>query len=284
MTDSRLASSFVQAAKYRVNPGRPFRVIVIHDMEAPEGPATAENCARFFAGPSAGGSAHYCVDTDSIVQSVKEADQAAHAPGANTDGIGIELCGYARQSRDEWLDPASLATMRLAAGLVADISARTGIPYRWLTDEQLADRQTKGMVTHAQVSRVFRQSDHTDPGPDFPADEFLRLVDTKPTTSGGSPDMLDLITLNHSGVEFRCYLGVVNHRWQPTPGAKYGDFKALDGAGNPPSPVDSVKARAAWTASGECAEIEAWNTADPSKVWRTWQTAVGGKWSPWVVA
>ncbi len=53
MTDSRLASSFVQARLYRVNPGRPLRVIVLHDMEAPEGPRTAENCATYFAGPDA---------------------------------------------------------------------------------------------------------------------------------------------------------------------------------------------------------------------------------------
>lgn len=176
MTDSPLASSFVQARLYRVNPGRPLRVITIHDMEAPEGPLTAENCARYFTTAAAGGSAHYCVDTDSIVQCVKEADQAAHAPGVNTDGIGIELNGYARQSRQEWLDDTSLATLELAGKLVADISARTGIPTRWLSDDELADGQTKGLCTHAQVSRVFKRSTHTDPGLNFPYDVFNGFI------------------------------------------------------------------------------------------------------------
>lgn len=187
MTDSRLASSFVQAAKYRVNPGRPLRLIVIHDMEAPEGPATAENCAQYFAGPSAGGSAHYCVDQDSIVQCVKEADQAAHAPGANTDGIGIELAGYARFSTDEWLAEPSHSTLALAAQLARDISARTGIPPRWLSDDEVRNG-AKGMTTHAAISRIYRQSDHSDPGPNFPADEFMRLVGTTQTEDDMTPE------------------------------------------------------------------------------------------------
>lgn len=182
--DSRLASSFKQARLYRVNPGRPIRVIVIHDMEAPEGPTTAENCQNFFAGPDAGGSAHYCIDTDSIAQSVREADQAAHAPGTNTDGIGLELCGYARQTRAEWLDATSIATMQLAAALTVDIARRHYIPLVWLTDAELAAGK-RGICSHAQVSRVYKRSDHTDPGPNFPIDVFMAYVNE---VAGNSPN------------------------------------------------------------------------------------------------
>lgn len=297
MTDSRLASSFVQARLYRVNPGRPLRVVTIHDMEAPEGPRTAENCAAFFAGPDAKGSAHYCVDTDSIVQSVREADQAAHAPGANTDGIGIELCGYARQTRDEWLDDTSMATMRLAAALVADICARTGIPARWLSDNELADPSVRGLTTHAQVSRVFRRSDHTDPGAGFPADLFLPMVlaAANPTpiptpTPGGSPLMALISTLTFPqthptnagcGIEFRAAFGTVVHRWQDTPGGKWRAWEPVTAA-KPPFPVDSVDARVNLDGS---LEILAWaSTAPQNGAIRAWQKTVSGEWAAWAAA
>jgi hypothetical protein len=178
--DSALAASFVQALKFRRNPSRPFRLIVIHDMEAPEDRyTTAEDVARYFQSPNAGGSAHYNVDRDSIVQSVYEADQAAAAPGSNTDGIHIELAGYARQTRDEWLDPVSTQILARAAALVRDIGARLDIPLVWLTDDEVR-AGVKGITTHAAISRIYRQSDHTDPGPNFPDDVFMGLVTETP--------------------------------------------------------------------------------------------------------
>jgi hypothetical protein len=33
-----------------------------------------------------------------------------------------------------------------------------------------------GILTHAQISRVFKKSDHYDPGPHFPFSEFVRNV------------------------------------------------------------------------------------------------------------
>lgn len=152
---------------------RKVRVVVMHTMESPERATTAEDVARnWFAKTEARASAHYCVDADSIVQCVSEADTAWAAPGANADGIQIELAGRAGQGAEGWADPYSVAELDLAARLVADICTRHSIPIRKLTREQLANGE-RGIIGHVDASAVYRLSDHTDPGPDFPWDKVI---------------------------------------------------------------------------------------------------------------
>lgn len=90
-------SAFIEARWYTVSSGRRIDFIVIHDMEMPETVHTAEDCANMFAnlGPDRKASAHYTVDSDSIVQCVREKDIAYHAP-PNTHSIGVEHAGVAR--------------------------------------------------------------------------------------------------------------------------------------------------------------------------------------------
>ncbi|MFC9231045.1 N-acetylmuramoyl-L-alanine amidase [Streptomyces decoyicus] len=168
---------FVQAKWY--GPGRtvPIRVIVIHDMEAPEGPLTAENIAHWFATMSAASkaSAHVCVDNNSAVRCVADGDRAWHAPGANSDGLGIELAGYARQSRGEWLDQYSKGVLDQAARVVAGWCQKHNIPARKLSVAELKAGK-RGIVGHRDVSAAYGQTDHSDPGPSFPWDYFLSRV------------------------------------------------------------------------------------------------------------
>jgi len=153
------------------------RVIVIHSMEAPEKGDTAENVARFFQNPGENRkvSAHLCIDNNSIVQCVFDNDIAFAAPGANRDGIQLELAGFARQTRDEWLDPFSILVLENAANAAAQYCLKYNIPVRHLTNAELKSGQ-KGIVGHAQVSEVFKKSDHTDPGKGFPWDHFIERV------------------------------------------------------------------------------------------------------------
>jgi N-acetyl-anhydromuramyl-L-alanine amidase AmpD len=151
-------------------------LIVIHDMEMPEANTTAEQCAQFFAGPNAPqASAHYCVDADSIVQCVREKDIAWHAPGANSNGIGIEHAGYARQTREEWQDDYSKAMLVLSANLTRELCSRWNIPIQFVDVGGLKGG-VRGITTHAAVSQAFHKSDHTDPGPNFPMDVYLTLI------------------------------------------------------------------------------------------------------------
>ena len=156
---------------------RSIDVITIHDMEYPELPTSAEWCAQFFAGSAAPrASAHYSVDSNSIVQSVRDRDVAWHAPGANHNGIGIEHAGYAKQSRAQWLDAYSRQELAISAKLVAHLCALYEIPIVKLGPAELRTGE-HGICGHVDVSVAFGKSTHYDPGPNFPWDEYLALVE-----------------------------------------------------------------------------------------------------------
>ena len=166
----------VQAKNYKNTNGRKIRVVVIHDMEAPEKTTTAENVAKWFAGSTAPmASAHLCIDSDSIVRSVKDEDVAYHAPGANNDGIGLELAGYARQTENEWLDTYSKAVLENAAKACAQYSLKYGVPVVHLSNSELGSGK-KGFVGHRQVSATYKKSDHADPGENFPWTYFMQRI------------------------------------------------------------------------------------------------------------
>lgn len=155
----------------------PIRLVVIHDMEAKELLDTAEAIARYFRDTPKEVSAHICADADSRVRCVKDVDTAFAAPGANHDGLQIELAGFANQGAAGWADAYSQVLLReQAAPQVREWCRMWGIPMRKLTDAQLADGTSKGIVGHDQVSRVFKRSTHTDPGPAFPWSQFLAMV------------------------------------------------------------------------------------------------------------
>lgn len=170
---------FVQARNYtRASRSKDdIKWIVIHSMEASEHPQTAENCAAWFAGPHAPkASAHFCVDSDSIVQCVYEADVAWHAKGGNRHGIGIEHAGYAKQTDPEWRDGYSMAMLRLSAALCADLCKRFDIPAKFVDEEGLR-RHDRGITYHKTITEAFNVvGGHMDPGEHFPIDLYLSMV------------------------------------------------------------------------------------------------------------
>ena len=175
-TERAPAYPFVQARNYHAGRERPIRAVVLHTMEATEKPSTAENVAAWFAGPNAPiASAHFCVDADSTVQCVREQDTAFAAPGLNADGVQVELAGYAGQGVAGWADDYSQALLRRAAALVADLCRRHHLSIVAL-DAQALLRGERGITTHAEVTKAYRRSTHTDPGPTFPMAAFLDLV------------------------------------------------------------------------------------------------------------
>jgi N-acetyl-anhydromuramyl-L-alanine amidase AmpD len=169
---------FVKARFFKETPGkRQVRLIVIHSMEAPEKGDTAENVAAFFhGGIDHPASAHLCIDNNSIVQCVLDNDIAFAAPGANNDGVHLELAGFARQSEGEWLDEYGKSLLEKAADAAAQYCLKYDIPVKHLTNAELANKANRGIVGHVQVSEVFKKSTHTDPGKGFPWEFFLERV------------------------------------------------------------------------------------------------------------
>lgn len=166
---------YLQARDFKKVTGRKVRLLVIHTAEIPEIETSAEAIARYFLKPDKPSSCHITVDSDSIVQSVKDSNVAYGAPGANSDGIQIELACYMGQTRSQWIDKYSLAMLALAADATAQYCLKYNLPPVQLSDAQLLAGKS-GIVGHDQVSRVYKESDHEDPGPNFPWAYFIAQV------------------------------------------------------------------------------------------------------------
>jgi N-acetyl-anhydromuramyl-L-alanine amidase AmpD len=192
---STLTSASPSQPEIKFMPAKFFRqyrraqvsLVVMHSAETSERPETAEALGAYFADPkrlnNAGelvpvtASAHYSVDSNSIVQSVKEEDVAFHvrARGVNDMSIGVELAGRASQSREEWLDTYGKAMLPLAANLVRGICERHQIPLE--RSDALGLRSGKpGITSHVDIRDAFSEDTHYDPGPGFPWDVFMDLV------------------------------------------------------------------------------------------------------------
>lgn len=154
---------------------KPIRLIVIHTMEVDETSGVAEAVARAFANPARKGSSHLCVDNDSAVRCVADADTAWCAPGANADGLQLELAGRAGQGDSGWTDAYSVALLENAAQLCADWVRAHGIPCRRLSIAELKAGQ-RGFIGHIDATNAYHQSTHWDPGPTFPWNAFLDRV------------------------------------------------------------------------------------------------------------
>lgn len=150
----------------------------------------ALSTARYFQSPSTGGSAHHVADVSRIVRCLPDTTVAYHAP-PNTHSLGYEICGEGgalsvapkNYTREQWLSPEVWpAVMRIALQVQAD-AIKYGIPRRRMSVAEVADNE-KGICGHVDVSQAFHQSDHTDPGPDFPWDRFMTVV-----TGGASPEV-----------------------------------------------------------------------------------------------
>lgn len=149
---------FVPARWFYAGRQKSIRLIVVHCTVSPEMGSGAEDVARYFANitdPRKKASAHRVADNDSVVECVRDADTAFGAAGANADGLHLELVGQPTQTRDEWLDQYSTHELALGRAVVDEWSQTYDIPKRWLTVAEVADGVTKGVTTHADVSKAF---------------------------------------------------------------------------------------------------------------------------------
>jgi hypothetical protein len=160
--------------------GRPYGPplwIVIHTTEGSEGLKSAEDGAAYDQRRTDGTSTHFFCDQDNTVHCVKTSDRAnaARATG-NHYGIHLELCGKAAQTPTQWDDPASAGTIRQAAKIAARVARKWDIPVRHLTVAEVRGKTAKGFCAHNDISSAFGESDHSDPGANYPWTDFLTMV------------------------------------------------------------------------------------------------------------
>ena len=153
------------------------RLIVIHATTGSEGLNKAVNTAHQFSGPAVEddvGSTQFAVDAGVLIRCGKDEWPCKGAGGANHDGLHVEQCGKASQTEAEWLDEASRATIKNAALVVAFWHLKFGIPVdRFLTLEEVANPQARGLTDHNIVSLARKASTHSDPGKGYPHNVLL---------------------------------------------------------------------------------------------------------------
>lgn len=160
----------------RIDGKRKVRLVVMHSMEAPEKGNTAESVAHYFQTTDRPASAHICIDSDSTIQCVHDNDVAYAAPGVNRDGIHIEMAGFAKQTRAEWLDTYGLLMLERAADAAAQYCLKYDLPCVKLTSAELKDGK-KGLIGHRDATAVYKpNAGHQDPGESFPWDWFVDRV------------------------------------------------------------------------------------------------------------
>lgn len=176
---------FVQAKAWgRGRDGKSVMYAVIHYTAGSERATSAEDGAAYDQRRNDGVSTHYFHDRNSSVQCVDTDDRAnAARHRGNRLGTQHELCGTA-QTRAQWLDEASLPTLRNAARWVAADCREFDLPVRRLTVAQTRAAWTqwpngpRGIVGHVDCTNAYPEDggDHTDPGTGFPWDVFLDMV------------------------------------------------------------------------------------------------------------
>ena len=173
---------FYQAVNYTKGRGGHIpHLVVVHTMETPESEGRAKQVAGWFAGKTAPqASAHYMVDDKQIIQSVSEFDTswAVDDYTLNQQSISIEHSGSASQTAAQWTDVYSTAELKLSAQLSAEIAKRYRIPIVKLTPQDILAGKS-GFCGHHDITVAKAiAGGHTDPGVNFPWNNYIALIKT----------------------------------------------------------------------------------------------------------
>lgn len=175
-------------AHFTEGENKPITRVVIHSTVSPCVPGGARQIAHYFQSEKAGGSAHYVIDPEEVIQSAYDSVIAWHAP-PNKGSLGNEMCDIpgpvpgdrpgsaawkaARRSW-RWIKPNQRKMLRRTARLTARQCLAFGLPIQFLSPADLRAGM-RGITTHANVSAAWGESTHWDPG-FWPRRHFMRLV------------------------------------------------------------------------------------------------------------
>lgn len=169
--------------------GKPT-IVIVHTGEG----ILNRNDMAAFLERTAGISAHATSDAGGVAAPLVSYDRAAWAAGptGNNRGLQIELCAFAVMTRDQWLSRNDVTVwipwlnanrvirspysmLQHTANWTRAVANQYGIPLTKLSASDLRAGKA-GICGHADVSAAWGESDHTDPGSNFPWDVFMNLV------------------------------------------------------------------------------------------------------------
>lgn len=154
-----------------------MRWVVIHTAE---GARTADDLRAFF-NRSTTVSVHAIADDATLLDNLVPYDRAAWTMrNGNPKSDNLELCGFAKWSRDEWLNNHQ-GMLNNAATWIRNRCHARGIPIRKI-DADAVRRGESGVIGHVDYTNGTGDGTHWDPGPGFPWDVVI-------SRAAGSPSL-----------------------------------------------------------------------------------------------
>lgn len=158
---------------------RPVSLLAVHTAE---GARTARSLAAYFYRPDIMASSHDAIDGHETIHMVPYHRAAWTLRSGNPISDNVELCGFAGWNRGQWLSTGVVDGVgnpramlhRLAAWIRARAAARN-IPLRKLSITQVAAGKW-GVIGHHDWTIAKNDGTHWDPGPGFPWDYVMSLV------------------------------------------------------------------------------------------------------------
>lgn len=167
MAVAPLTGKFIQAKGY--SKGRAAKVIYLA-LHTAEGSTTVTALGRYFAGTTAGSSNAGVDSTGAYAEYVTYNNTPWTNPPVNSASDTLEICGFAKWTRAEWLAKPKL--LEAVAHWIAWRAAVRGIPIRLISGAEAAAKKP-GVLDHKRINDGFHKSDHKDVGPNFPWDRVI---------------------------------------------------------------------------------------------------------------
>jgi hypothetical protein len=139
------------------------------------------------------GSSHAGCDNTKTVTYIDPIYASWTLLNGNSRSVNMEICGWARWTRDEWLGPQKGRLIQ-AANWARQMCDRFGIPKRYIGSQGVA-RGEAGIIGHVDYTNGARDGNHWDPGPGFPWDVFISLVNQGSAPGGGGTGGVFLMAL-----------------------------------------------------------------------------------------
>lgn len=171
-----LLGPFIPAAGYRQ--GRAFaeaKSVSWLQVHTAEGSTEEIGLGNFFRGTRDGSSHAGAGQGGGYAGYVPYTDTAWTGPPINEESDTLEVCGFARWSREEWLAHGPM--LETVAKWLAWRAAVRQLP---LLKRSTADllNGLPGVTGHVDITNAWHQSDHQDPGGNFPYDTVLARART----------------------------------------------------------------------------------------------------------